>query len=150
MLINEHLVALNLEATSKEDAIRKLAALAYKEGRINDQDKYIESVLHREAEYSTGVGFGVAIPHGRTNAVNEPVLLFATVKSMDWQSLDGEPIDLIFMIGVPEEETGETHLRILAALSRKLMKAPFREALRSVTTPADLIEVMRENDLLSI
>jgi PTS system fructose-specific IIA component len=147
MLINENLIILNMEAKTKEEAIEKMSLQALKEKKVNDSEEYIKAVIKRESEYSTGVGFGVAIPHGKTDAVNEPFLMYATVEKLDWHSLDGEPVDLIFMIGVPEKEAGSTHLKILAGLSRKLMKEEFRMALREIKDPSALIELLQDSNI---
>ncbi len=147
MLINENLVKLNLEAENQESALKSLAEVAFEQGKISDINEYVEAVLKRESEYSTAVGFGVAIPHGKTDAVKEPFLMFASVKQMDWKALDGEPIDLIFLIGVPEKDAGSLHLKILAALSRKLMKEDFRNALRDVKSEAGLIELLKNSEI---
>lgn len=146
MIINEALIDLSVTQNTKEDVIRHLAELAKKEGRINDIEQYINAVLHRETEYSTAMGFGVAIPHGKTAAVTEPFLCFAKVNSVDWKALDGEPVDLIFLIGVPEE-AGTTHLKILASISRKLMKQDFRDALRNVSSNTELMHLLQSSDL---
>lgn len=146
MIINEALIDLAVAKNRKEDVIRHLAELANKEGRVNDLEKYIEAVLHRETEYSTAMGFGIAIPHGKTSAVTEPFLCFAKVNSVDWNALDGNPVDLVFMIGVPEE-AGNEHLKILASISRKLMKQEFRDGLRGVTTNTELMELLQNSDL---
>ncbi len=147
MLINNNMVKINLEATTREEALNKLAIIAYEEGRIASVSDYVEAVLKREGEYSTAVGFGVAIPHGKTDAVKEPFLMFAKVNPMDWKALDGEYIDIIFLIGVPEEESGAMHLKILASLSRKLMKQEFREALRNVSTEDELITLLKNSEI---
>ncbi len=147
MIIDTSLVKLNLDAKSKEDALEALATLAADNNKINDQESYIKAVLKREEEFSTAVGFGVAIPHGKSDAVNEPFFMFATVDSIDWNAMDGNPVDMVFLIGVPTSDAGSTHLKILAALSRKLMKAPFREALRGANTPEEVIRVLEENEL---
>lgn len=147
MLINEDLILMNLPATTKVEAIRLLAEKAAAVGRVNDVSAYQDAVMHRESEYSTGMGFGVAIPHGKTNAVNEPLLMYATVNPMDWQSLDGEPIDMIFLIGVPADDASTIHLKILANLSRRLMKEPFRVALREASTPSDVMRVLTEYEI---
>jgi PTS system fructose-specific IIA component len=147
MLINEDLILMNLPATTKVEAIRLLAEKAAAVGRVNDVAAYQDAVMHLESEYSSGMGFGVAIPHGKTNAVNEPLLMYATVKPMDWQALDGEPIDMIFLIGVPADDASTIHLKILANLSRRLMKEPFRVALREAATPSDVMRVLTEYEI---
>jgi len=147
MLINEKLILLDLTAETKEDAILQLAAKAVEENKVNDAEEFRNAVLRREAEYSTAVGFGVAIPHGKTDAVNEPFLMFATVKSMDWSALDGNPVDLVFLIGVPEKDASSVHLKILASLSRKLMKEEFRASVREAKTPEDVMKILMESEL---
>ncbi len=146
MIINEALIDLNTALDTKEAVIRHLARLAKKEGRITDLEKYVEAALHRETEYSTAMGFGIAIPHGKTSAVTEPFLCFAKVDAVDWNALDGNPVDLVFMIGVPEE-AGTAHLKILASISRKLMKQDFRDSLRNVASNSELIQLLQNSDL---
>lgn len=147
MLINEELIMLNLPASSQEEAIQLLGEKAKAQNKVSDVAAFKKAVLHRESEYSTAVGFGVAIPHGKTDAVNEPFLMFATVSSLDWKALDGKPVDIIFMIGVPEKDASTVHLKILANLSRKLMKEDFRNSLRGAKTPAEVMDVLKHSEL---
>lgn len=147
MIISKDLVHLNLEVTTKEEALKQLASIASANNKINNEAQYIEAVLKREEEFSTAVGFGVAIPHGKSDAVNEPFFMFARTENLDWHSMDGEPVDLIFLIGVPTSDASSTHLKILAALSRKLMKEPFRNGLRTLATPEAVIEFLEQSDL---
>lgn len=147
MLINENLIVLNMKASSKEEVITNLAKIAAKEGRVNDVESYTKAVLHRESEYSTAVGFGVAIPHGKTDAVSEPFLMFASINPTDWKALDDGLVEMVFLIGVPEKEAGSLHLKILASLSRKLMKADFRTALQAAKTPSALIALLKESEI---
>jgi len=147
MLIDNELILLNLKTKSLQETIEKMAQKAYKQGRINNIEKYVEAVLKREEEYSTAVGFGVAIPHGKTDAVNEPFLMFATVEPLDWKALDDKPVDLIFLIGVPMADAGSLHLKILSNISRKLMKEEFRTALRNIKSEEELIELLKANDV---
>lgn len=147
MLITHDLIHMQVDSSDKESVIRHMAQSAKTLGRVEDLDAFVEAVLKREEEYSTAVGFGVAIPHGKTAAVNTPFLMFATLDSLDWKALDGAPVDMAFLIGVPENEAGSTHLKILAALSRKLMKEDFRTELRSKTTPEEVISFLEESEL---
>lgn len=147
MIIEKDLVKLNLNASSKEDAIRQLANIAKRLGKINNEDKYVEAVLKREDEYSTAVGFSVAIPHGKSDAVNEPFFMYATVDNIDWKAMDGEPVNKIFLIGVPSADAGSTHLKILASLSRKLMKSDFRTKLNAQSSPENIITLLKESEL---
>ncbi|NMA83429.1 MAG: PTS sugar transporter subunit IIA [Epulopiscium sp.] len=144
MLITEELIDFNLQATTKEEAIEQLGNLAHQVGRVKDVDAYVEAVLKREEAYSTSVGFGVAIPHGKTDAVLEPFLGFAKVKDIDWNAPDGSPVDLVFIIGVPEAQKGTEHLTILAKISRNLMKEEFREQLRKIHTKEGILSLIQE------
>ncbi|NLP45536.1 MAG: PTS sugar transporter subunit IIA [Epulopiscium sp.] len=144
MLINKNLIEMNLTSKTRDEVIQALAKLAYQEGRVSDIEKYVQAVLKRENEYSTSVGFGVAIPHGKTNAVKEPFLGFARVKEVDWAAPDKNPIDLVFIIGVPEEQSGNEHLKILAKISRKLMKEDFRSSLRNADTKESILNIIQD------
>ena len=140
-------ILLNCDLSDKEAIIRHLAKHGASVGLVNDVESYVQSVLHREAEYSTGVGYGIAIPHGKSAAVNEAFVIFTRVKDVDWQSLDGTPVDMVFQIGVPQSDAGDQHLRILAQLSRKLMKDEFRQALREATTVDAVLATFKEYGL---
>ncbi len=148
MLITSALIDLNMEQKTKEEVVKALALKAKQEGRITDLNGYFDAVMEREAEYSTAVGFGVAIPHGKTNAVSEAFLAFGRVQGIDWKALDDEPVYNVFLIGVPEEASGNTHLQILAKLSRKLMKKDFRASLNEATSSEQLLELLKESEIL--
>ncbi|MBZ4667186.1 MAG: putative IIA-like nitrogen-regulatory protein PtsN [Defluviitaleaceae bacterium] len=144
MLINKNLISLHLDSHTKEETIRKMAQMAADEGRVVNIEDYVKAVLRREEEYSTAVGFGVAIPHGKTDAVKEPLLAFAKVNSIEWGAPDGKPVNMVFLIGVPESQAGTEHLKILANISRKLMKQEFRDSLNNAKTPEDILNVLGE------
>lgn len=146
MIINESLIDLNVNLKTKEEVVRYLTGLAIKEGRVDNEDNYVQAVMNREKEYSTGMGFGIAIPHGKSAAVKEPFLCFGKVDSVEWNSLDGNPVNLVFMIGVPEA-AGSEHLKILAKISRKLMKQDFRDDLNNIKTSAELMEFLLKSEL---
>ncbi|WZL80694.1 fructose PTS transporter subunit IIA [Vallitaleaceae bacterium 9-2] len=148
MLITSALIDLNMEQKTKEEVVKALALKAKQEGRITDLNGYFDAVMEREAEYSTAVGFGVAIPHGKTNAVSEAFLAFGRVQGIDWKALDDEPVYNVFLIGVPEEASGNTHLQILAKLSRKLMKKDFRASLNEATSSEQLLALLKESEIL--
>lgn len=147
MLINESLIHLACAGKTKEDILKELAGIADQQGKLESQEGFISAVLKREEEYSTAVGFGVAIPHGKSAAVKEPFLMFAKFDAVDWKALDDEPVEMLFLIGVPEADAGSTHLTILAKLSRKLMKKDFREQLRDKNTAQEIMQVLIESEL---
>lgn len=141
-------ILLDCNATDKDSVIQTIADHAVKIGLVSDAKTYVASVQHREAEFSTGVGYGIAIPHGKSEAVNSAFVVFARVDNVEWNSFDGEPVDMVFQIGVPASDAGETHLRLLATLSRKLMKDEFREALRAAKSEQAVLDVFKSYELV--
>lgn len=125
-IINKNLIKLDIKDKNKEEIMKILANLINDENRLNNYDEYIEEVLHRESLTTTGIGFGIAIPHGKCKAVKIPTVAVGRIsEGVDWKSLDDEPVNVIFLLAVPEEAASDQHLRILAALSRKLMNQEF-------------------------
>ncbi|MFD1775797.1 PTS fructose transporter subunit IIABC [Paenibacillus rhizophilus] len=137
-LMIKQTMIMDLKATTKEAAIDELIASLAESGRINDQVLFKEMILKREGESSTGIGGGIAMPHAKTKAVNEPTVVFAkSATGVDYDTLDGEPAYLFFMIAAPEG-AGNTHLRTLAALSRLLIDAEFIDELKNTRTPDEV------------
>lgn len=129
---------MDLKAATKEAAIDELIGSLAASGRINDPVLFKEMILKREAESSTGIGGGIAMPHAKTKAVNEPTVVFAKSSGgVDFEALDGEAAHVFFMIAAPEG-AGNTHLRTLAALSRLLIDAEFIAQLMKAETPAEV------------
>ncbi|KXG43101.1 PTS sugar transporter subunit IIA [Tepidibacillus decaturensis] len=142
-LLKEETITLNLQATSKEDSIKKMTELMNSAGFLSDIQTYTEAVLNREKQGSTGIGFGVAIPHGKSNGVKKPGLGFARLaQPIEWESLDGNPVTMVFLIAVPEESEGNEHLQILAAISRKLIHEEFRNQLMTANTPEEILNIL--------
>lgn len=138
--MEERLIELDLTVTSREEAFEVLTQKLENAGYLNNRAAYVAALEAREALSSTGIGFEVAIPHGKTDAVNRPVIAFAKAPDgIEWDSLDGDPAKLIFMIGVPEAAEGDEHLRILALLSRRLIDDDFRNRLKAAITVEDVV-----------
>lgn len=145
IIMNEKLIKLGIDSDNKEGTIKELAKLIDNEGRLNDFDEYVKEVLKREELSTTGIGFGVAIPHGKTNAVKVPTVAFGRIESgIEWQSLDEKPVYMVFLLAVPEEAASNAHLKILAALSRKLIHDEFRNNLLEINDEEKLIESLEE------
>lgn len=120
-LLREDLMILELDATEKGSVIDEMIDRLDERGVISDREGFKEGILAREAQTSTGLGDGIAMPHSKNAAVKEPAVLFAkSSKGVDYASLDGEPVELFFMIAAPEGENN-VHLEVLASLSRKLV-----------------------------
>ncbi|MGG5315990.1 PTS fructose transporter subunit IIABC [Enterococcus sp. AZ072] len=134
LLIKDAMI-MDLQATDKKGAIDEMVQKMYDAGRITDIATYKEGILAREAQTSTGLGDGIAMPHAKNSAVKEATVLFAkSNKGVDYESLDGQPTYLFFMIAAPEG-ANDTHLQALAALSRLLVNPDFVAELKQATTP---------------
>lgn len=134
-------VSFNLKATSKDEAINELIQILYEDGKIIDKEKFRQAVLKREEEFSTGIGMGIAIPHGKSNAVKEASIAFGrSNKGVDYESMDDKPAHLFFLIAVPEESS-DVHLKALSEISRKLMHTETRENLFKVESFEEFIKV---------
>lgn len=142
-LLHEKTIFLPLEVQTKEECLRKMTDGLVQAGFIIDSNIYLDAVFTRENLGSTGVGFGVAIPHGKSAGVSTAGLAFALLANpTDWQSLDGNPVSIVFLIAVPEEKAGNEHLQILAALSRKLIHEDFRDKLLAVKTADEVHRIL--------
>ncbi|MDO0914438.1 fructose-specific PTS transporter subunit EIIC [Streptomyces sp. DT2A-34] len=143
--LTEQTVKVELVAAGKESAIREMAELLARTGKVADVDELVATALRRESQGTTGLGEEIAIPHAKTDAVTAPVVAFArSAEGVEWGSLDGTKAGLVFMIAVPEAAAGDEHLRILALLSRKLMGAGFRERLLAAGDESAVLGVLSE------
>ena len=140
-IINKNLVALDMEASSKDEVIRELAKFLEKDGKLCDYEGYVKQVFDREKEFPTAIGFDVAIPHGKTNCVKTAAVAFGRLKDyVQWS--DEEKIKYVFLIAVPESEAGDKHLQILAQLSRAIMREEFREKLKNSSSIEEVLDIM--------
>ena len=138
-LLNKKVMLLDLQAATKEAAIDEMINSLVDNGVVTDFDVFKAGIMAREAQTSTGLGDGIAMPHSKNAAVKEATVLFAkSNKGVDYESLDGQPTDLFFMIAAPEG-ANDTHLAALAELSKYLMQDGFADRLRKVTSPDEVI-----------
>ncbi|WP_375152341.1 PTS fructose transporter subunit IIABC [Enterococcus mundtii] len=134
---------MDLQATDKKGAIDEMVQKMYDAGRISDIETYKQGILAREAQTSTGLGDGIAMPHAKNAAVKEATVLFAkSNKGVDYEALDGQPTFLFFMIAAPEG-ANDTHLQALAALSRLLIDPDFVGKLKEAGTPEEVQELFQ-------
>ena len=139
-LLNKKVMLLDLQATTKEAAIDEMINSLVDNGVVTDFDVFKAGIMAREAQTSTGLGDGIAMPHSKNAAVKEATVLFAkSNKGVDYESLDGQPTDLFFMIAAPEG-ANDIHLAALAELSKYLMQDGFADRLRQVTSADEVIE----------
>ena len=138
-LLNKKVMLLDLQATTKEAAIDEMINSLVDNGVVTDFDVFKAGIMAPGAQTSTGLGDGIAMPHSKNAAVKEATVLFAkSNKGVDYESLDGQPTDLFFMIAAPEG-ANDTHLAALAELSKYLMQDGFADRLRKVTSPDEVI-----------
>lgn len=141
-LLDINSIDLNPQISNKEEAIDHLVNLLDQSGKLNDKEIYKESVLNREAQSTTGIGDGVAIPHGQSEGVETAGLSAMVVKEgLDFKSLDGQPTYLFFMIGAPKDSEG-AHLQALAQLSTLLMEEDFRNALINASSKEEFLQLI--------
>lgn len=150
-LLSKDAIKLNGIANSKQDAINKLVDLMAKNGNLTDKEKYTQVVLKREEEGATGIGEGIAIPHGKTDAVSKPGLSAMVINDgVEFDSLDGQPAKLLFLIAAPNTKDN-VHLDVLSRLSTLLMDTEFRKSLMEAKTPEEFLRYIdiAENAKLS-
>lgn len=141
MVIDKNLILLDLTG-DKETIISTLATKAFDQGRLEDKQEYINAVLKREKEYSTALGYEVAIPHGQSDTVKDPFVIFGRVKDpIIW---DQNSVRIIFMIGVPEHNKDKIHMKILANISRKLIDDEFRKSLIEAKDEKEVFDILSQ------
>ena len=143
-LLSKDSIELNVSASSKDDIISKMTELMLKTGKITDANAYKELVLKREEEGSTGVGEGIAIPHGKGDCVKEPGLVAMVVPNgVEYDALDGKPVNLLFMIAAPNT-SDNVHLDVLSRLSTMLMDTEFKNKLISAKSKDEFLNIINE------
>jgi PTS system fructose-specific IIC component len=144
--LNEDNVLLNVEAKDKYDLIDKLIEVASKSGKILDKEKVRQAVYEREKILSTGVGKGFAVPHGKTDAVNDIVLAFAITKEpLDYEALDNQPVRLV-MLMVGKDSLVSSHIKLLSRISRLMNNDEFRENLLNAKTKKEVLDIFRKEE----
>ena len=142
-LLHKDFIIADLKNTAKEDVINELIDLFNNDGRVIDLKKVRDAVLDRENIMSTGVGKGFAIPHGKTNAVNEILAAFGkTENPIDYQALDSQPVHLVFLL-VGKDNMVSTHIKLLSRISRMMNKDEFREKLIHAKSNDEIVELFK-------
>ena len=139
-------VQMDLQSPTKEEAIVELCNLLEKQSKIKKASPVIDSLMEREKLGSTGIGQGVAIPHGKSDSVDKLVAaLGISKKGVNFEALDGEPVHLIFLLVAPPDSSG-THLKALARISRLLKDKFFRQALKEAKSSDEVKRIIEEED----
>jgi fructose PTS system EIIBC or EIIC component len=144
-ITNLRLINIELDGSTRDDVIDEMIHMLKQTGSITSSVSFKEAIINREEESTTGIGMNIAIPHGKSDAVTKPSVVFGIKKDgVDWNSLDGSEAKLIFMIAVPKESEGNEHLKILQLLSRQLMDEQYREKLMNVKSKEEAFALLEE------
>lgn len=145
-LLNENLIISEFQGSTKEEVINELIDLFKSDGRIIDLEKVRTAVLDREKIMSTGVGKGFAIPHGKTNAINEIIAAFGKTKiPLDYQALDNQPVNLIFLL-VGKDNLISTHIKLLSRISRMMNNDDFRNKLIKANDSTEIMDIFKDEE----
>ena len=140
-MIDERLVAFDLDVKDKADAMKKVGHMMLEAGKVDDEEEYVKGLFAREEEFETGIGNGIAIPHCRNKCVKDAAFTLVRLKeAIEWGSMDGAPVNYVIMLAAPDGE-GNAHIDMLAALARKLMDNGFRQSLLEANSIDDIKKV---------
>ena len=135
----------DLKGTTKSEIIDEMVDILYNNGKLNDREEYKQEILKREAQSSTGMEEGIAIPHGKTKAVKIPtVAIGISKKGVDYESLDGEPSHLFFMIAAPEN-SNDSHIELLSKITTLLLEDDIRESLLNAKNKEEVLDILIKN-----
>jgi 2-O-A-mannosyl-D-glycerate-specific PTS system IIC component len=145
-LTHPQAIFLHARFTDRDDAIRQLAQRLHDLGKIADPERFLADVLQREAQGPTALGEGLAVPHGKSAAVNEAAFAVATLRNpLEWEGVDGpENVELIFLLAIPPAEAGTTHMKVLTALTTRLADDVLRARVMAADTPDALLAALDE------
>ena len=141
-------IKLSMESKNKKDAIKELVDVLVKSDKVKDKKKMIQTLMEREELGSTGIGQGIAIPHGKSDTVSDLAAAFGiSADGVSFDSLDGEPVNIFFLLVAPEGAAG-AHLKALARISSLLKDKYFRKSLLSAQSPEEVIKIIQEEEKL--
>ncbi len=142
----EDSIIIGMKNREKEAALEELLVALENAGRIKDRKKILEALIEREKLGSTGIGQGIAVPHAKTNQINNLVAaLGISQKGISFEALDGEPVNIIFLVLAPAKATG-IHLKALAKIARLLKDKVFRQSLKTASSPSEALKIIAEDE----
>jgi PTS system nitrogen regulatory IIA component len=145
-ILEEDNIVLDLKAANKKKVIEELAEVIASSNPFLDKDSLVRVLLERERLGSTGIGDGVAIPHGKFQGVDEPIISFGrSLKGLDFESMDGEPVFLFFLLVAPES-SASMHLKALARIAKILKNGALRKRLMEVSTRKEIYDTIIQDD----
>lgn len=141
--VSADLVAIDVAASDKQQLLTQLVELLLESGRVRDRDALMRELVKRELVMSTGIGGGIAIPHALTNDIESLTVVFArTAAPIDFQALDSQPVDLVFMLVGPKS-AASLYVKLLARVSRLLQNEAFKERLRGAAQVEEVMDAFR-------
>lgn len=142
-IVNKNAIAVELEAKDKRQAITGLARLLLADGAIEDEEAFVDDVFLREQEGQTGIGDGIAIPHGKSQCVKKNCVAVGKLKTpLEWETVDGEPVSVIFLFAVQKDAPAEAHLRMMASVARALAHEDTCRCLKKAQTREEIINIV--------
>lgn len=145
-IIDTNLMLIKVEAKDKNEIIHMMTDKLYREGAIDNKEKFLTDVYLREKEGETGIGQGVAIPHGKSESVVNTKIAIATLKEpISWESLDGEKVDVILMFAVKNTEANTKHIILLQQVAILLANDDFISKMSTVQNETELVDLITEN-----
>ncbi len=145
-LLEERFILTDFKSDDKKDIINELIDLHKEDNNVNDLEKVRTAIHDREKEMSTGIGKGFAIPHGKTNAVNDVIVSFGkTTSDIDYEALDGNPVHLVFLL-VGKVDLVSKYIKLLSRISQVMNKDDFREKILNAKTKDEIINIFKEEE----
>ena len=144
-IFNENAIAVDIPADSKIKALEYLTKLLYKDQAIGDESEFLKDVLIGEGEGQTGIGDGIAIPHGKSGTVRKDCIAFGKLKQpVTWESVDDKPVSVIFLFAVNKNTDADNHLRMMAMVARALADEEICRRIKEVETKEDVFVIINE------
>ena len=138
-------IALHLKSDTKESALKELTELLYKSGALTDKDAFLNDVLTRESISTTGIGNGIAIPHGKSaNVLETTVAIGRSEKQLEWESVDDKPVNFIVLLAVNENDRTGVHVKLLSQMARKLASEETCRRLVDAKTAEEITSIFSE------
>ncbi len=145
-LLSEASIALNLELSSKQEAISAVLELVDSHEHVLDHTLLVEDVMKREHEMSTGIGKNIGLPHAKTAAVSSPLIAMVTIREgIDFDSIDGQPVQLVFLLATPDSMLAE-HLKLLGRITRLVGRDEVRQRIINSSSAAEVLSIFREEE----
>ena len=144
-VLKKEQIVLDLDAANKTEALTKITDLLWDNGKLSDKDAFLPDVLNREKISTTGIGNGIAIPHGKSASVRETTVAIGRLsQKVEWESVDDEPVELVVLLAVNDADKTGVHVKLLSSMARKLASAETCKRLLDAKSAEELIQIFSE------